>query len=37
LNNVDLRGEGYDNYYYYRYYSGYGDNAQQESAEASSN
>ena len=36
LNNVDLRREGYDNYYYYRYYSGYGDNAQ-ESAEASSN
>jgi capsular exopolysaccharide synthesis family protein len=36
LNNVDLRREGYDNYYYYRYYSGYGDNAQ-ESAEANSN
>jgi polysaccharide biosynthesis transport protein len=30
LNNVDLKREGYDNYYYYRYYSGYG----QESAEA---
>ncbi|MFL6212849.1 MAG: GumC family protein [Blastocatellia bacterium] len=24
LNNVDLRHEGYDNYYYYRYYSAYG-------------
>jgi len=24
LNNVDLRKDGYDNYYYYRYYSGYG-------------
>jgi polysaccharide biosynthesis transport protein len=24
LNNVDLRREGYDNYYYYRYYSAYG-------------
>jgi capsular exopolysaccharide synthesis family protein len=24
LNNVDLRSEGYDNYYYYRYYSDYG-------------
>jgi polysaccharide biosynthesis transport protein len=24
LNNVDLRREGYDDYYYYRYYSGYG-------------
>ena len=24
LNNVDLRRDGYDNYYYYRYYSGYG-------------
>jgi capsular exopolysaccharide synthesis family protein len=23
LNNVDLRAEGYDNYYYYRYYSDY--------------
>lgn len=23
LNNVDLRREGYDDYYYYRYYSGY--------------
>ncbi|HKA21907.1 MAG TPA: polysaccharide biosynthesis tyrosine autokinase, partial [Blastocatellia bacterium] len=23
LNNVDLRRDGYDNYYYYRYYSGY--------------
>ncbi len=24
LNNVDLRRDGYDNYYYFRYYSGYG-------------
>lgn len=24
LNNVDLRRDGYDNYYYHRYYSGYG-------------
>jgi capsular exopolysaccharide synthesis family protein len=24
LNNVDLRSEGYDSYYYYRYYSDYG-------------
>jgi capsular exopolysaccharide synthesis family protein len=24
LNNVDLRREGYDDYYYYRYYSSYG-------------
>jgi capsular exopolysaccharide synthesis family protein len=24
LNNIDLRREGYDEYYYYRYYSGYG-------------
>jgi capsular exopolysaccharide synthesis family protein len=24
LNNVDLRREGYDEYYYYRYYSDYG-------------
>ena len=24
LNNLDLRREGYDNYYYYNYYSGYG-------------
>ena len=23
LNNVDLRREGYDNYYYDRYYNGY--------------
>ena len=27
LNNVDLRREGYDNYYYYRYYSAYGHEA----------
>jgi len=26
LNNVDLRHEGYDNYYYNRYYSNYGEN-----------
>jgi succinoglycan biosynthesis transport protein ExoP len=24
LNNVDLKRDGYDNYYHYRYYSGYG-------------
>ncbi|HWC77876.1 MAG TPA: polysaccharide biosynthesis tyrosine autokinase [Blastocatellia bacterium] len=24
LNNVDLKREGYDDYYYYRYYQGYG-------------
>jgi capsular exopolysaccharide synthesis family protein len=28
LNNVDLKREGYDDYYYYRYYSGYGDRGQ---------
>ncbi|HEU4389853.1 MAG TPA: polysaccharide biosynthesis tyrosine autokinase [Blastocatellia bacterium] len=28
LNNVDLKREGYDDYYYYRYYSGYGDGKQ---------
>lgn len=28
LNNVDLRREGYDNYYYNRYYSNYSDNAE---------
>ncbi len=28
LNNVDLRREGYDDYYYYRYYSGYGEEEQ---------
>ncbi len=27
LNNVDLRREGYDNYYYNRYYSNYSENA----------
>lgn len=37
LNNVDLRRDGYDNYYYYRYYSGYGqENAQSKNVEASS-
>ncbi len=36
LNNVDLRREGYDNYYYYRYYSGYGQEAAHDNAEASS-
>jgi len=24
LNNADLRKDGYENYYYYRHYSGYG-------------
>jgi Mrp family chromosome partitioning ATPase len=24
LNNLDLKREGYDDYYYYSYYSGYG-------------
>lgn len=36
LNNVDLRREGYDNYYYYRYYSGYGQDSVQDNAEANS-
>ena len=27
LNNVDMRREGYDEYYYYRYYSDYGQNS----------
>jgi succinoglycan biosynthesis transport protein ExoP len=36
LNNVDLRREGYDNYYYARYYSGYAQDNVQDSAEASS-
>jgi capsular exopolysaccharide synthesis family protein len=36
LNNVDLRREGYDNYYYHRYYSGYGQDSVQDNAEASS-
>jgi capsular exopolysaccharide synthesis family protein len=35
LNNVDLRREGYDKYYYYRYYSGYGQDSVQDNAEAS--
>jgi polysaccharide biosynthesis transport protein len=30
LNNVDLRREGYDNYYYDRYYTNYGDNARND-------
>ncbi|HJQ22289.1 MAG TPA: polysaccharide biosynthesis tyrosine autokinase [Blastocatellia bacterium] len=30
LNNVDLRREGYDNYYYDRYYTNYGDSAKTE-------
>lgn len=37
LNNVDLRREGYDDYYYYRYYSGYGqEGSQNGNAEAGS-
>ncbi|MGA9768299.1 MAG: polysaccharide biosynthesis tyrosine autokinase [Blastocatellia bacterium] len=36
LNNVDLRREGYDSYYYYRYYSGYGQDGVQDNAEAKS-
>jgi capsular exopolysaccharide synthesis family protein len=36
LNNVDLRREGYDNYYYARYYSGYAQDSVQDGAEASS-
>lgn len=36
LNNVDLRREGYDNYYYHRYYSGYNQDGVQDNAEASS-
>ena len=36
LNNVDLRREGYDNYYYARYYSGYAQDTVQDGAEASS-
>ncbi len=34
LNNVDLKRDGYDNYYYYRYYSGYGQDAATDGAEA---
>ncbi len=30
LNNVDLRRDGYDNYYYDRYYTNYGDSAKTE-------
>jgi Mrp family chromosome partitioning ATPase len=33
LNNVDLRSEGYDSYYYYRYYSEYGGRTETESHE----
>ena len=38
LNNVDLRRDGADNYYYYRYHSGYGQESsrQNQSAEVSS-
>jgi succinoglycan biosynthesis transport protein ExoP len=36
LNNVDLRREGYDNYYYHRYYSGYAQDEARDNAEASS-
>jgi succinoglycan biosynthesis transport protein ExoP len=32
LNNVDLRREGYDNYYYYRYYSTYGQDSMSDNA-----
>jgi polysaccharide biosynthesis transport protein len=32
LNNVDLRREGYDNYYYYRYYSVYGQESMSDNA-----
>ncbi|MCI0485550.1 MAG: polysaccharide biosynthesis tyrosine autokinase [Blastocatellia bacterium] len=31
LNNVDLRHEGYDDYYYYRYYSAYGQEKEESS------
>jgi capsular exopolysaccharide synthesis family protein len=30
LNNVDFRKGGYDDYYYYRYYEGYGEDAHKE-------
>jgi hypothetical protein len=36
LNNVDLRRDGYDNYYYYRYYSGYGQDSKSKNVEVSS-
>lgn len=37
LNNVDLRRDGYDNYYHYRYYSGYGqESSKNQNVEASS-
>jgi polysaccharide biosynthesis transport protein len=36
LNNVDLRRDGYDNYYYYRYYSGYGQDSKSKNVELSS-
>lgn len=37
LNNVDLSRDGYDNYYYYRYYSGYGrDGSKKQNVEVSS-
>jgi capsular exopolysaccharide synthesis family protein len=32
LNNVDMRREGYNEYYYYRYYSDYGQNEREEGA-----
>ena len=32
LNNVDLRHEGYDKYYYRRYYSNYGEGARKDGA-----
>lgn len=34
LNNVDLRKDGYDDYYYYRYYSGYGQESSQDGAKS---
>ena len=34
LNNVDLRREGYDDYYYYRYYSGYGRESEKDGVSA---
>jgi polysaccharide biosynthesis transport protein len=32
LNNVDMRRDGYNEYYYYRYYSDYGQNDREEGA-----
>lgn len=36
LNNVDMRRGGYDDYYYHRYYSAYGQNGSDEQREAKS-